>query len=241
MKIMVFNFSANVGKSSLAKHLFFRKLANAKYITVETICFDGSDDRAIRLPNQDYGHLLDMLSTCENAVIDVGSSNAERFIKNMATRRGCYDEIDYIIVPCVPTRKQQHDTISSIDALTAIGVDPHSIRVICNYVEYKENVKDHFTDLFAYLDRRGDIGYSPEYFVPKLHFYDMAMQYRYVDIPALSQDDEDYKAQLRDAQSIGDEAEQRRLLDMISLRRLSKTAYHDLDRVYDYLSLTPHS
>ncbi|MDA1379185.1 hypothetical protein PCI56_05650 [Plesiomonas shigelloides subsp. oncorhynchi] len=44
MKVIVINFSGNVGKSIVAQHLLKPRIDNSVVIAVESINFDGSQD-----------------------------------------------------------------------------------------------------------------------------------------------------------------------------------------------------
>ena len=55
MKVAVINFSGNVGKSTVARHLLAPRLNNAEVIPVESINSDGTDETAIR--GKQFGEL----------------------------------------------------------------------------------------------------------------------------------------------------------------------------------------
>ena len=81
MKVAVINFSGNVGKSTVARHLLAPRLNNAEVIPVESINSDGTDETAIR--GKQFGELQEYLQTLDDAVIDIGASNVEDFVKLM--------------------------------------------------------------------------------------------------------------------------------------------------------------
>ena len=59
MKTIVMNFSGNVGKSTVARHLLSPRMNNARIIPVESINSDGTQDEAMR--GKEYGNLLELL------------------------------------------------------------------------------------------------------------------------------------------------------------------------------------
>ena len=120
MKIAVINFSGNVGKSTVARHLLVPRLQNAQLIAIESINSDGSQDEAIR--GKQFGQLQEVLALMEDAVIDVGASNVEDFINLMTQYKGSHEDFDFFVVPTVSKAKQQRDTISTIEALAEIGI-----------------------------------------------------------------------------------------------------------------------
>ena len=45
----------------------------------------------------------------DDAIIDVGASNVEEFIKSMQQYDGSHEEFDYFVVPVVKEKKQQSE------------------------------------------------------------------------------------------------------------------------------------
>lgn len=66
MKIAVINFSGNVGKSTVARHLLFPRLRNAQLIAIESINSDGSQDEAIR--GKQFGQLQEALALLDHPI-----------------------------------------------------------------------------------------------------------------------------------------------------------------------------
>ena len=120
MKIAVINFSGNVGKSTVAKHLLAPRLSNAEFIAVESINADESDTDMIR--GKHFGHLQEHMLTLDSAIVDIGASNVEDFIKLMQAYRGSHEDFDYFVVPVVKESKQIKDTIATIQALANMNI-----------------------------------------------------------------------------------------------------------------------
>ena len=59
MKIAVINFSGNVGKSTIARHLLLPRIAGAELIAVESINSDESQGQALR--GKQFGELQEYL------------------------------------------------------------------------------------------------------------------------------------------------------------------------------------
>jgi len=76
MKIAIMNYSGNVGKSTIARHLFAPRIKNSEFISVESINADEDDLDIIR--GKQFGAIQEQLMTTVNSVIvDVGASNVE--------------------------------------------------------------------------------------------------------------------------------------------------------------------
>ena len=150
MKVAVINFSGNVGKSTIARHLLASRMNNAPVIPVESINSDGTQDETIR--GKQYGELQEALILMDDAVVDVGASNVEDFVNLMKQYKGSHEDFDYFVVPTVPKGKQMRDTISTIDALSDIGIPAKKIRMIFNMVELDETPEREFSGLFEYYN-----------------------------------------------------------------------------------------
>lgn len=105
MKIAVLNFSGNVGKSTIARHLLLPRIEGAELIAVESLNADESQGQALR--GRQFGELQEYLQTVDNVVVDVGTSNVEDLLGLMHRYRGSHEDFDCFVVPTVPALKQQ--------------------------------------------------------------------------------------------------------------------------------------
>src|SRR5699024_3161 len=112
MKIAIMNFSGNVGKSTIAKHLLLPRMKGAELISVETINADENDGESVK--GREFGALSEQLMLTDEAVIDVGSSNVEEFIRLMDQYKGSHEDVDFFLIPVVKDSKQMRDSISTI-------------------------------------------------------------------------------------------------------------------------------
>lgn len=231
MKIAVVNFSGNTGKTTLSDSLLSPRMGGVRF-AVETINAGASDDAAEieRLKGRQFGELSEILMTEDNAVVDVGASNVEDFFKYMGQFAGSHEEFDFFLVPTVSEKKQQADTINTIKTLAALGVPRSRILVVFNKVEIDD--ADDFPHTFAALLgfhelekkftlKRDAVIYSNEVFE--------RLRALKTNIAAVVQDTTDYREQLRAAQ---DDAAKEQAKRMISVQRLAKSAWQNLDQVY---------
>lgn len=149
MKIAVINFSGNVGKSTIARHLLAPRLGNATVIAIETINADDNDGMQMR--GNEFGALQENILSLDSAVVDIGASNVEELVSRMKSYQGSHEDFDMFVVPTVPEAKQERDTISTIEALADdIGVDRERIRVVLNMVDPRNPVARSFPMLFKF-------------------------------------------------------------------------------------------
>ena len=140
MKVAVINFSGNVGKTTIARHLLAPRIAGAEVIAIESINAD--DGQASALRGSQFGELQEYLQTVDNVVVDIGASNVEDLLALMRKYRGSHEDFDYFVVPTVPALKQQQDTIATLAELARIGIPASKLRVVFNQVEDDADAPD---------------------------------------------------------------------------------------------------
>ncbi|WP_017172642.1 StbB family protein [Xanthomonas phaseoli] len=233
MKVAVINFSGNPGKTTLVDHLLAPRM-NAPKFEIETINAGSSaDSDAQRLKGKNYGGLQEDLMTLDSAIVDVGASNVEEFIKQMGQFDGSHEEFDYFVVPAVSEKKQQIDTLNTIRTLADLGVPAKKIRVVFNKVELEDanDVPRLFAMIFGLHEETKSFTLRPEAVVFKNEIFDRlrTLKKTVSDIVA---DETDYRAMLREAK---DEDAKAHAVSMISAQRLAKSANKNLDDVYKAL------
>jgi MinD-like ATPase involved in chromosome partitioning or flagellar assembly len=228
MKVCVLNFSGNVGKTTVAAHLLQPRM-KAPLISVESINVDASSDGldVERLRGRQFAELRQRLMTLPAAIVDVGSSNIEDFLKSMQKFDGSQDEFDFFVVPVVRDIKQQTDTINTIDALRRAGVAPQKIRVVINNVDTDDNLEHDFAVVIAHCETGAAILstsaaiYSNEVFA--------GLKTLKMTIGDLTADPTDYRQKLREA---ANPAEQSAAIDMIGYKQLAKSCNKNLDAAF---------
>ena len=233
MKVAVINFSGNVGKTTIAAHLLKPRMGNARVFSVESINADATHDGldVERMKGKQFGQLQEELMVLNNAIVDVGASNVEDFLKLMLQFEGSHEEFDYFVVPTVSERKQQADTVNTIRALAKAGIPKSKIRLVFNKVQVDESVAEDFQALFglAKLEKTFVINKAAA-----IQANEVFARIRSVGktLGEIRDDETDYRAKLRVST---DQAEREACVRMISLKRLAVTANRNLDAVYTSL------
>lgn len=229
MKLAVINFSGNVGKSTVARHLLTPRLKNAQLIAVESINSDGSQDEAIR--GKQFGELLEALALMGDAVVDIGASNVEDFIHLMKQYRGSHEDFDYYVIPTVSKAKQQRDTISTIHALTEIGIPAKKILLVFNMVELNETPERIFSGLFEYHASARNFTLKPNAVIHVNEIYGK-LKGTEQSISDILNDSADLKEQLKAATTSD---EKLRISRLIGVKRLAAGVTEELDSVFKAL------
>lgn len=229
MKIAVINFSGNVGKSTISRHLLLPRLKNAELIPIETINSDGSDDEAMK--GKQFGELLEGLALLDDAVIDIGASNVEDFINLMGQYKGSHEDFDLFVVPTVPKTKQQKDTISTIDALSQLGVPAKKIRLVFNMLELDETTDKSFPGLYQYHQEDGKFTLNENC---TIHLNDIygKLKGAQQSIKDILQDKTDYKELIKEAKTPEEKLQYAQLL---AIKRLAAGVTEELDGVFKAL------
>lgn len=229
MKIAVLNFSGNVGKTTLTKHLLQPRLNDYEVISVETINDAGVVGTKIK--GSDFAFLQDELLSKDDLIIDVGTSNVEETMRLMASYKGSHEDIDYFLLPVISDIKQQIDTCETIRALIKLGVKPSGIRVIYNRVKDAEDFGKQFEVIEQVLTatkvRQPTVGVIESPVYSDLHNWDKTMENILINGKNL-------QSSLKE---IADPVEKARTQKLIRTYRLCKSAKPNLDDVFNDLHL----
>ena len=100
---------------------------DAPIYSIESLNVDASGNGldVEKLRGQKFGELQDQLMNLDSAIVDVGASNVEEFLKRMQQYAGSHEEFDYFLIPVVKESKQQADTINTIPQKTLAAFADH--------------------------------------------------------------------------------------------------------------------
>lgn len=232
MKIAVINFSGNVGKTTVARHLLMPRLPGAELVCIESLNADDGQGQALR--GRQFGELHEYLQTVDSAVVDIGASNVEDLLALMRKYRGSQEDFDCFVVPTVPAMKQQQDTIATLADLAQIGVPASRLKLVFNMVEDGAELARAFDTLLAFVaeqpialaDTRCQLGDNEVY---------QRVKGSGGDIAALARDPTDYKALIGKTDNIDDKLV---LARKLATRRLANGVLPELDACFAALQLT---
>ncbi|MFT8663370.1 StbB family protein [Zymomonas mobilis] len=230
MRIVIINFSGNTGKSTIAQNLLIPRMPNAEMISVESINADETDGEKVR--GDQFNALSKELMLLDDAIVDVGASNVEDYLKLMEQNVGSHEDIDLFLVPTVKDHKQTNDTLSTIHALSVMGVPSEKILILFNRVETTDEITDVFSPIFSAHKKEKDFTINTDAVIYYSELY-QELRHLGVSISDLLSDKSDYKAQLKAAES---REEKMRIAEFISAQRLAKSATANLDSVFKIIA-----
>ena len=233
MKLAVINFSGNVGKSTVARHLLAPRIPGCQVVAVESI--NAGDREPMTIRGRQFAQLQEYLQTVGNLVVDVGASNVEDLLALMRRYSGSHADFDGFVVPTVPPRKQQQDTAATLAELGRIGVPAERVRLVFNQLEDDTPMERVFETLLAYCAASGAV--QPR----------MAACMRYNEVYArvrgtgqslhdLAADTTNYKAEIARVPSTSEKIV---LAQKLATQRLARGVIPELDACFAALDLRP--
>ncbi len=231
MKLAVINYSGNVGKSMVARHLLAPRLAGAEVIAIESI--NAVDGQTQALRGHQFGDLQEYLQTVDDAVVDIGASNVEELMRLMHQYHDSHEEFDCFVVPTVPASKQQQDTIATLADLHAIGVPAQRLRLVFNMVDDREPLERSFSDVLDFLAERPIASANTECRIGMNEVF-VRIRGNGADLSDIARDDTDYKRLIAHARDANEKVALGRKL---AIRRLARGVVPRLDACFAALDL----
>lgn len=154
MKIAVLNYSGSVGKTVAAHHLLKPRMPDAAFFSVETINQSASDlgaSEVSQLQGKKFGELLEALVLEDDAIVDIGASNIEPFFESMSRFSDSEREFDLYVIPVTADQKAWQESLKTVEALSNIGVDSGSIRLLPNRIV--ADPADEIPAIFNYVKK----------------------------------------------------------------------------------------
>jgi hypothetical protein len=234
MKIAVINFSGNVGKTTVSRHLLVPRVPGAELIAIESLnADDGFQGQALR--GRQFAELQEYMQTVDSVVVDIGASNVEDLMALMRRYRGSHDDFDCFVVPTVAAVKQQQDTMATLLELARLGVGPSRLKLVFNMVEEGVDVSQSFALLLAFLDEHPLARASTRCRLGANEIYGRIKGLGAgVDLATLAKDPTDYKALIVKAHDV---AQKLALAQALATRRLACGVVPELDACFAALEL----
>ncbi|EHR72061.1 hypothetical protein BurJ1DRAFT_3252 [Burkholderiales bacterium JOSHI_001] len=233
MKIAVINFSGNVGKSTVARHLLLPRIVGAELVAIESLNADDGNGPSMR--GRQFGELQEYLQTIDNAVVDIGASNVEELLGLMQRYRGSQADFDYFVVPTVSAFKQQKDTVATLVELARLGVPSSRVKLVFNMVEYGADVQPAFEIVMGFVTDHRVAQANTGCRLGMNEIYGR-IKGQGADLVALVHDETDYKGLIA---RTTDMAEKLALAQRLATRRLASGVVPELDACYAALALEP--
>ena len=234
MKIAVINFSGNVGKTTISRHLLMPRIDGAELIAIESINADeGHQGQSLR--GRQFGELQEYMQTVDNVVVDIGASNVEDLMALMRRYRGSHEDFDFFVIPTVAALKQQQDTMATLAELARSGIPASRLKVVFNMVDDEVEVDEAFELLLAFLVQHPVASVSTACRLGANEIYGRVKGMgAAVNLAELARDTTDYKSLIV---KTGNVAEKLALAQALATRRLACGVVPELDACFAALEL----
>ncbi|MET0466856.1 MAG: StbB family protein [Chitinophagaceae bacterium] len=230
MKVAVINFSGNVGKSTISAHLLHPYMGDCPIFSIESLNNDSSTDgiEVEKILGKKFANLQKQLLLLDTAIVDVGASNVDDFLKMMAKYHGSHEDFDYFLIPVVKEKKQQADTINTIRSLSALGIKAKKIRLIFNKLDIDDIVEEEFNAIFSLHHIEKNFTLIPQ---AVIYYNEIFEKVKIIgkSISAILADNVNYRQKLRDTQ---EQKEKEHCVRMIAIKRLAISAQNNLNNVF---------
>lgn len=194
MKFAILNYSGNVGKTTIARDMLKLNLPDFRLVSVESVNSDGKEETIIKGENGDA--LFAEMLVNDKLILDIGSSNLEKYLERSLEDNELLTDIDFFILPVTPQRKQQADTLKTVDDLIRLGVLRSQLFLIFNQVG-EGGVEEEFGALLAAF-RKADIKTDIRNSIRRHDLYETGKQL------AELVDDKDYRDLMQQAKNADD-------------------------------------
>jgi len=235
MKVMILNNSGNVGKSFLARELFYYNMQeicnNIALIEIETYNSASSkfDIDTIKISGKELDKLFKQLLINDCAVIDVGASNIVNLLETLMKNdvNNITEEIDYFIVPVNTKAKIQDDTFKMLIVLNKLNIPKEKIKVIFNAIDDIKQMNTFIQEAKKYADINEDL-VIPEY------QYLNEIEKMGITAYQLANSNKDYKALAKEEYKKGNYKEGDRYADLSLMQGSAKAIYNKLKEIFEY-------
>lgn len=232
MKIAVLNYSGSVGKTVAAHHLLKPRMPDAAFFSVETINQSASDlgaSEVFQLQGKKFGELLEALVLEEDAIVDIGASNIESFFESMSRFSDSEREFDLYVIPVTPDQKAWQESLKTVEALSNIGVEAGSIRLLPNRIVAAP--ADEIPAIFNYVKKTKKARISEDAYLFESEIYGYLAAKR-MSFTELIDDGIDYRAL---AKSETDSEKAKDYARMYRWKKLAIPVRYNLDDAYTAL------
>ncbi|KAK45452.1 StdB protein [Caballeronia jiangsuensis] len=232
MKIAVLNYSGSVGKTVAAHHLLKPRMPDAAFFSVETINQSASDlgaSEVFQLQGKKFGELLEALVLEEDAIVDIGASNIESFFESMSRFSDSEREFDLYVIPVTPDQKAWQESLKTVEALSNIGVEAGSIRLLPNRIVAAP--ADEIPAIFNYVKKTKKARISEDAYLFESEIYGYLAAKR-MSFTELIDDGIDYRAL---AKSETDSEKAKDYARMYRWKKLAIPVRNNLDDAYTAL------
>ncbi|SAL67553.1 hypothetical protein AWB69_07784 [Caballeronia udeis] len=180
IRILLLAQVGTIGKSTIAAVVLHPHLKGSFY-SIESFNQDAARygvqvERFLAEQDDLKDFQKDLTNDPRNAVIDIGQSALDVFLKRMAVDR-MVEDFDYVVSVADTTDRGQDEAINVWEKLMALGFEPEQYRLVLNRSQPKKLITAQYSRLFAYKEVHKEFWVNGACILPELNvFNEMASQ-----------------------------------------------------------------
>lgn len=198
-KVAIVNYSGSVGKTLAATYLFKPRMPSAKFFALETINLSASDlgiAEVVSLKGDNVGELIQEIVFEDDAIIDIGASNIERFLEGASKYEGALHEFDCFVIPVTPDDKAWQESIKTAIALSKAGIKREKIVFLPNRI--KNSPEEDIDAVYQWVKEKKLATIHPKAFIFDSEIFGYLAHYKMSFEELLSEDAEEFKKKAKE-------------------------------------------
>lgn len=237
MKILIANNSGNVGKSFIAREVFYKNIKSDDKIIIEVESRNSSSQKfknvnSVKVDGNDLENVFNLMYEHDEYIIDIGASQIIPFFTELDKSDGVdEDDIDMIIVPVTADDKIHDDSITTLKALKKMNLQDIT-KIVFNRVDNLKNIQD-------FINEAESLNYKINKELRILN-YDAIKDINKTNMTSfqLANSTKDYKALAKEAAKNKDMEAKENYVKLYTAQKYAKGIVENVDRVYALLMAT---
>ncbi|EPN9162960.1 StbB family protein [Escherichia coli] len=198
-KVVTLNYSGSVGKTLASTYLFKPRMPNARFFALETINMSASDlgvKDVVNLKGDNVGELIEEIVFEDEAIVDIGASNIERFLEGASKYENALQEFDCFVIPVTPDDKAWQESIKTAIALSKAGIKKDKIVFLPNRI--KNTPEEDIDAVYDWVKEKKLATIHPKAFIYDSEIFEYLAFHKMSFEELLSEDAETFKQKAKE-------------------------------------------
>ncbi|HCA3195754.1 TPA: StdB protein [Klebsiella pneumoniae] len=198
-KVVILNYNGSVGKTLTATYVFKPRMPNARFFALETINMSASDlgvKDVVNLKGDNVGELIEEIVFEDEAIVDIGASNIERFLEGASKYENALQEFDCFVIPVTPDDKAWQESIKTAVALSKAGIKKDKIIFLPNRI--KTTPEEDIDAVYDWVKEKKLATIHPKAFIYDSEIFEYLAFHKMSFEELLSEDAETFKLKAKE-------------------------------------------
>ena len=237
MKVLILHNSGNVGKSLIAREVFYQNFTKDDRMLLELESRNASSSsfniNVERIDFSKQSALQDITRYSiiyDDFILDIGSSEIKDFLVAIEKTREIIDEFDLVIIPAIQDQKIIPDTKKTMMVVRALGAE-EKMRVVFNKIKNPSTIEEDFESLYEWARKEKFAMDSELYLKDYTEATSDLIKFKLLSSELLS-DETDYKSQVIQYHKKGEMEKSRNASNRLLAQRISKSLHGDVQELF---------